>query len=213
MKDLIIPDSVYPYLRVQKGEINHIEDRKEFEAAYNNGLCDLFNVMLPHIPKNIKSSLDIGSGMGGIDILLRQYFWHDLYEDIEITLLDAEETPPICEKHDKPFNDLQVANEFFKANDCKIGRYITPENTTHWKWEISPLKFDLIFSVGSYCFHYSPEKYLQFVKERAHKDTVLIFDVRNRHTDWLEILRENFDEVAVLVESEKFTKRVFKVKC
>lgn len=205
MKDLIIPDSVYPYLRVQKGEINHIEDRAEFEAAYNKGLQELFNVMLPYIPKKIKSSLDIGSGMGGIDILLNLHFEQDVY------LLDAKQTDPVCEKHDKPFNSFKESLNFFHANDSDFSGYFDANNEKTRSQQ--KRKFDLILSVGSYCFHYSPEVYLDFVKASCHKDTVLIFDVRNRHTDWLEILRENFTEIAVILESEKFTKRVFKAKC
>lgn len=207
MKDLIIPDSVYPYLRVQKGEINHIEDRTEFEAAYNKGLQELFAIILPWIPKNMKSSLDIGSGMGGIDILLYQEFGHTYH------LLDAEFTVPVCEKHDKPFNDARIAYEFAKqVVPWKEFNYI-PHNAIDKFKELNPnYKFDLILSVGSYCFHYSPEKYLDFVKAACHKDAILIFDVRNRHSDWLEILRDNFDEVAIIVESEKYTKRVFRCK-
>lgn len=211
MKDLIIPDSVYPYLRVQKGEINHIEDRKEFEAAYNNGLCDLFNAMLPHIPKDMKSSLDIGSGMGGIDILLQRHFNHKVF------LLDGVSDLPVCVKHDIPFNNSRITESFFFENNCHaINSYWDPK-IKHFTEAVLKkgdlYKYDLILSVGSYCFHYSPLLYLDFVKASCHKDTVLIFDVRNRHADWLEILRENFTEVAVLVESEKFTKRVFKAKC
>lgn len=204
MNNLIIPDSVYPYLRVQKGEINRIEDRAEFEAAYNKGLQELFEVILPHIPVEMKSSLDIGSGMGGIDILLNKKFEQDVY------LLDAKQTPPLCEKHDKPFNSFKEALKFFHANAADFSGYFDADNEETRSQQ--KRKFDLIISVGSYCFHYSPEFYLDFVKASSHKDTVLIFDVRNRHTDWLEILRENFTEVAVLVESEKFTKRVFKAK-
>jgi hypothetical protein len=203
MNNLIIPDSAYPYLRVQKGEINHIEDRTSFEMAYNQGLQELLYQILPHIPTDIKSSLDIGSGMGGIDILLQQEFGHDVY------LLDAGKTPPVCIKHDIPFNDYEVVIKFFNANNSKIAGYNDPE----FMGEFPIIKMDLILSVGSYCFHYSPLIYLDFVKASCHKDTILIFDVRKRHIDWLEILCENFTEVAVILESEKFTKRVFKTKC
>lgn len=207
MNNLIIPDSVYPYLRVQKGEINHIEDRESFELAYNRGLNELLYQMLPHIPTGIKRSLDIGSGMGGIDILLQKHFKQDVF------LLDAAETPPICIKHDVPFNSYTVTKEFFKSNNAKLGGYGDASVPEDLEEIPTRFNFDLIFSVGSYCFHYSPEKYLKYLLfPWSHKDTVFIFDIRNRHTDWLEILRENFTETAVILESEKFTKRVFRVK-
>lgn len=204
MNNLTIPDSVYPYLRVQKGEINHIKDRESFELAYNRGLNELLYQMLPHIPTGIKTSLDIGSGMGGIDILLAKHFGNAL------DLLDAVHAPPVCIKHDVAFNDYEITKEFFSVNEAEIDFYWSPEDAEYCR--LITGKYDLIFSVGSYCFHYSPEKYLHFVRLSCHKDTVLIFDVRNRHTDWLEILRENFTETAVILESEKFTKRVFRVK-
>lgn len=204
MDNLVIPDSVYPYLRVQKGEINHIEDRKEFELAYNQGLNELLYQMVPHIPTDIKNSLDIGSGMGGIDILLNKHFKQNVY------LLDARQTPPICKKHDEPFNSFKEALKFFHQNDADFSGYFDANNKETRSQQ--KRKFDLIFSIGSYCFHYSPLVYLDFVKASCHKDTVLIFDIRNRHADWLEILRESFTETAIILESEKFTKRVFKVK-
>jgi len=207
---LTIPDSVYPYLRVQKGEINHIEDFASFKEAYNQGLKELFDLILPWVPAGLKTSLDIGSGMGGIDILLQKHFNHHVF------LLDALETPPICEKHDKPFNSYQTTEGFFYANgiDPDFLDYVPAKNAMHPETIsiFKSKKMDLILSVGSYCFHYSPLEYLNLVKAACHKETILIFDVRNRHTDWLEILRDNFTEVAVLLESEKFTKRVFKIK-
>ena len=202
MSNLIIPDSVYPYLRAQKGEINHIQDRQAFEAAYNKGLQELLAVILPYVPAGMKRSIDIGSGMGGIDILLHNLFKHDVF------LLDALDTPPVCTKHDRPFNNKNVLLEFWHENEKNRIFYYSPEDAS----KPIKVKFDLILSVGSYCFHYSPELYLDFVKASCHEDTVLIFDVRNRHADWLEILRDNFKEVAVILESEKFTKRVFKSK-
>ncbi len=203
IKNLKVSNEVYPYLMVQKGEINHIEDREEFVREYNVRLQQMLFKMLPHIPANIKSSLDIGSGMGGINILLQQHFKQRVY------LLDAFDTPAMCLKHDIPFNSFHVSTEFFRDNNAEISYYIDANFTDLGERVV---KSDLIISVGSYCFHYSPEKYLEFVKACCHKDTVLIFDVRNRHTDWLEILRENFVEVAVITEEEKFTKRVFHCK-
>lgn len=204
MRNLRIPDSVMPYLRVQKGEINHIEDNDEFKQAYIKGLNHQFDAIQPYIPAILDSSLDIGSGVGGIDILLQKKFNHAVY------LLDAVETDPICTKHDVPFNSSTVTREYFIANNSRVFGYIDPEDAQSGKM-FTP-KFDLIHSVGSYCFHYSPVKYLNFVKASCHESTVLIFDVRNTHPDWLEILRANFDEVAAIVCEAKFTKRVFKVK-
>lgn len=206
MPDLIIPDSVYPYLRVQKGEINHIEDRAEFERAYNDGLQKQFDVIKPFLPEILGASLDIGSGMAGIDILLQKEF------NNFVALIDAEETPPICTKHDVPFNSKNITFEFFRANNAKLWGYFPAEDINLKNDPVNPFKADLIHSVGSYCFHYSPEKYLQLVKQSCHEKTVLIFDVRNRHVDWLELLRDNFDEVAAIWAEEKFTKRVFKVR-
>ncbi len=204
MEDLIIPDSVYPYLRVQQEHINHIEDRKEFEKAYKDGLLKQFELMLPWIPKNMHASLDIGSGMGGIDILLNNNFHQST------CLVDALNTLPICKKHNVPFNDYNICSEFFKKNGIdEFLYYLSPKEFKR----ISPFTHvDLIISIKSYCFHYSPEVYLRQLYWWCHKETVLIFDVRNDRPAWLKILRENFTEIDVLLEKPKYTKRVFKWK-
>lgn len=200
MDKIIINDNHYEYLKVQKGEINHIEDRKDFEDAYNLGLSSLYESILPFVPVDLSSSLDVGSGLGGIDILLYKAFGQDVY------LLDAIDSPPVCVKHDSPFGNYYVTADFFIKNRASLNHYFSPDDLTYRR------KFDLILSIGSYCFHYSPLLYMDFIKTNSHAGTVLIFDVRNAHQDWLYILRENFEEVAVVTEDKKFTRRVFKCK-
>lgn len=198
---LTISDRAYKFLKIQQGALNKIESREEFERAYNEGLEILFDDIINFLPPNIKNSLDIGSGLGGIDILLQREFKHD------VSLMDALNTQPICIRHDVPFNDIDVTVDFWHTNKADLTNYFWPGN-----FNKCAEKFDLILSIQSYCFHYSPDVYLDIVKKCCHDNTVLIFDVRNQRKEWLATLRNNFDEIAVISESEKFTRRLFKCK-
>ena len=203
MENLKITDEHFKYLFVQKGDLSNIADRAEWEAAYNASTKRQLAGIVPWLRRSPANVLDIGSGLGGIGILLHKQF------GCKVRLLDSIDEPPVCTKHDKPFCSMEVARDFYAHNGVTEGdfSYVSP----HWQPTVSQ-KFDLIVSFGSYCFHYAPEVYLERVKKVCNSDTVLIFHVRNRHDDWLCTLREHFTEIGEQHHTPKFTERVFTCK-
>lgn len=205
MKDraIAVTDAAFPYLVLQQGALDHLKgDRIVWEDAYRARLAELFAQIAPHLPKTCARILDVGGGMGGIDILLHRHF------GAEISIVDGLDDPPVMVRHDKTFNSLVVAAQFLEANGVRDFRLRPPI-----AFRTDPLGSgkvaDLVVSFASWCFHYPPAEYLEAVKAACHADTILILDVREGRADWLQQLLGVFDPVAATVYP-KFTRWILK---
>lgn len=197
---MIISDEVFPYLLLQKGELYWLNgDRQQWEKAYDDDIQTIYTNIAPYIPDQCHSVLDIGGGMGGVNIWI-----HRNHGGTKVAVLDGENDPPEMTRHAWTFNDLGVTRKFLKSNGVDSFLPIAANKL------IAPRPFDLITSYGSWCFHYSPETYLDFVKACCTDQTVLIIDTRIIHKDWLETLNQTFNHVALIDHGNKHDRYVFK---
>lgn len=173
-----VRDEHFPYLFLQKGELDYLKgDRVAWQAAYERSLEDDFASIKRYLPEQCGSVLDIGGGLGGIDILLAR-----CYPGLQVRILDGEADAPKLILHDQTFNHMEATRSFLEANGVTDFGYYTPA-------KLLPLRpFDLIISLRSWCFHYSPRTYLEFVRCCCGPNTRLIIDVRNGRADWMQQL-------------------------
>lgn len=199
---LIIEDRHFAYLRLQKGSIRDLErDRTAWRSAFERNLADDYAGMVPYLPKSCNSILDIGGGLGAIDVLLARKYG----VTCEVCVLDGESDPPLMNLHRKTFNDMRVTADFLRKNGVARFSCYTPSRLEN------PRPFDLIISLGSWCFHYAPETYLEFVRSCCRVGTTLIIDVRKGKTEWSKTLERTFRLRAVLHLRPKFDRVVFQV--
>lgn len=199
---LIVEDEHFEYLREQKGSIRDLApNRDAWLNAYRHKLDVDFAGLLPHLPNNCGSILDIGGGLGGIDVALVRRFG----VDCEVCILDGVADLPMMYLHRQTFNNMAVTRDFLSKNGVKNFSYRTPEHPG------LPRPFDLIISTGSWCFHYPPETYLEFVKACCHAGTVLIVDIRKHKAGWLKTMKQSFRARAVAKSQTKFDRMVFSV--
>jgi len=195
---MIVEDSHFEYLKLQKGSLHQlVGDRAAWQAAYEQSLGEDLASMEAHLPETCRSVLDVGSGLGGIDVLLNRK-----YPGLQVRLMDGTNDPAVMTFHNRTYNDMMIAGDFQHKNGvAKFGYYSIPPK--------GPVDFDLIVSLGSWCFHYGPTAYLSFVKQCCHAGTVLILDVRADKPLWREELRETFTEIACAKAARKFNRLVF----
>lgn len=197
-ESLIVEDEHFSYLKIQKGSLDKLShDRVAWQAAYEEALTRDFGSIRSYLPTKCNSVLDIGGGLGGIDVLLARKY------GCGICILDGEADAPVMELHRKTFNHMGVARDFLTKNGVGGFDYLTPEQMT-------PRPFDLIISLGSWCFHYPPSTYLDFVVSCCHSETMLVVDVRKQKPDWLKQLQELFTPRAVVHHSSKFDRWIFR---
>ena len=140
-------------------------------------ISDTFDLIKPYLDNNqIKNVLDIGCGLGLINIFIYNYFKCNLY------LLDKS----VIEEN-KWFNgfgnvnsmgfygNLSAAKELLILNDVPVNNInlIEPEQLNLIK-----NKLDLVISLLSWCHHYPYNTYSELVYQKLNKNGKIIIDCR-----------------------------------
>ena len=177
-----------------KTEYNVTSDSPERDISYAlsiMGYRDL-ELIAPYLPnnKNVDHNiLDIGCGLGVIDVLLSKH-----YPNANFYLQDKSESIDSNKKYNgfnqtyQYYNNIELLREFLTNNGLKTFNIVDGE-------EINSiiLKFDVIMSLLSCGWHYSLLSYLDFIKGHLNEDGILIVDVRNETEEGL--LYETFHNV------------------
>lgn len=201
MRKIELTNAAFEYLYIQRGDISHIEDRYDWHIAYEAALYAQFASIEAYLPKvPFCSALDIGGGMGGINILLNEHY----NGDFTTTIVDGINDPCVMHRHAQTFNNARIAADFLSLNGVPGISVQSPE----WDFNTSN-KFDLVISFASFGFHYPPSVYLDRIARIITPQTVLIFDVR-RDRDWERNFLEAFGPARIVAEGRKFQRMVFR---
>lgn len=213
---LSIDDEQFQYLHLQKGSLDPLKhDRNAWAAAYIRGLRQDFEEMKPYLPIECSSILDVGSGLGGIDIILQRHYESqadgETFTLPALYLMDGVDDKPVMELHRKTFNNARVAKAFMMDNDVPASHVfcIDPadKNTIH---DESP--YDVILSLGSWCFHYAPATYLDMLVGCATAETIFVLDVRRDKGEWIEQLTAKLKQVESIRDAAKFDRGVYRLR-
>lgn len=198
---LIVEPRHREYLVLQRGDIDQFSwDDDLWHEAYERRLRETFLSIKPFLPEVCSSVLDVGSGLGGMNILLNHHYGGGLH----VCLLDGVNDSPIMKAHRRTFNNMEVAQDFLWKNGVGDFSFYSPD------LKRQPRPFDLITSYRSWCFHYEPATYLQFVRACCHMHTTLIIDVRRGMPHWREALEKRFRLSAAVHGSSKCDRLVYK---
>jgi len=196
---LSVTDEDFAYLSLQQGAVADLAyDRSTWEKAYAERLYETYQSMVPYLPRRCSRILDIGSGLGGIDVLLNRHYGGK----VEIVPVDGKEDRPVMERHALTFNSEKVTRQFLANNGVARISYYAPTALP------SPTHFSLVVSIASWCFHYPPGVYLSFVRGCMQNRSRLIVDVRDRE-DWLSLMAQSFEEIACANVARKSRRMVY----
>lgn len=195
---MIVDEEHFAYLSIQKGGLHHlVTDYDAWKRAYEDSLLDDLEDLRGCFP--VKSVLDIGSGLGGINALINE----ENGGEVDVCLLDGANDPPIMNLHRNTFNNMRVAADFLRKNGVHSVSFEPPAAP-------QSRPFDLIISLGSWCFHYEPETYLEFVMGCFVPGTKLVLDVRRDKPRWQKTLAEAFGSpVSVIRTLRKADRTLF----
>lgn len=201
--EVIVTDEAFPYLVAQRGALDGLKgDRAAWEAAYRRDLSETFEGIRPHLPGACFTVLDVGGGMGGIDVLVSRQ-----YGAVDVEIIDGRDGNPAVERHATPFSHAAVARRFLAANGVHRLRAISPEETRM----ACPVgsSVDLVLSFAAWCFHIEPAVYLSYVRERCRAGTVVILDLRKDRKDWAAELAAVFTPIALISAAHKYLRMVY----
>lgn len=181
--------------------------RKRVEKLFNKEMAAEYEQMKPYLPEHTHAILDIGAGVGGIDILLGNHYKAD---HPAIYLLDKTEMPGkvyygLREKGCF-YNSLELARDLLTENGIRPDQIFLQEATDDNRI-ISDTKFDLIVSLISWGFYYPIATYLDQAYEKLSDRGVVILDVRT-HGDGIALLRQKFSRTQVIFKAHKHVRIV-----
>lgn len=182
--------------------------KARIERLYTNDLEKTYSSFAALISKSPSKILDIGAGMGGINVLT---YKNSRNPKPEIWLLDKSGETPFCNAgFHQNAEDFSYYNSFDLAIDCLVLNGVPKEKIKTVDILSSPFpqkaRFDLIYSFLSLGFHYSVSVYLDQTYNALSEGGTLIIDVR-RGTEGEDFLRAKFlKEPMLIYEEEKFVR-------
>lgn len=207
-KPIVMPEAAWPYAQIQRGSLDHLRhDRAAWLERYEHALIAQLVDIAPWIP--IRSGapriLDIGGGIGGIDVLLSRY-----YEGrAGVNICDGVADQAVVVRHAQTFNSMGATAEFLEANGVEFEDILSPEHFQE-RAQAWGGTFDLVVSFGAWCFHIPPAVYLGAVRHVLRPGGVLIVERRRRQFEWERDLRWAFDKpIATCGEAEKWIREVY----
>ncbi|MDG3547085.1 hypothetical protein [Methanobacterium formicicum] len=181
--------------------IKSIIFKSQIIIEYNKDLFKEYSIIKPFLPSDIKSILDIGCGVAGIDVLLSKHYENN----VDIFLLDKTSVDDKVyyhfEKKGSFYNSLNVSKDLLEINGIKPLKIHLQEATDNNRIKFNT-KFDLIISFISWGFHYPISTYLDEVYEKLSAYGVLIVDIR-RGTGEENEIREKFGNCNIIFKTPK----------
>jgi len=173
-------------------------------------LVDFFEI-LPFVPTTPSSILNIGAGIGYLDIILSK-----LYSSSTLNYYLIEKETSENELHydgsehsmKKMILPLMLLSKNFQENKIQNAFFYSPNNfKENIKNITKPINF--IISIRSYCYLYAIDEYYEEIKIISNKDTFLIVDV---HIDYTNEFKNKFIPLKQIKAYKTFTRVLAKLK-
>lgn len=150
---MYIPQAAFKYIKQQRTNIiNPLRYTEQMEADFER--------IKPFLPEKVDAIVDIGCGVGGIDVLLAKH-----YKKAKLFLMDGDGDNPTYGFGDCDFyNSSEVTSEVMKSNGVR-------------DFEMIPIgdipECDLIISLYSWGYHYPVDTYIKDAVIKC-KDRVIL---------------------------------------
>ena len=168
-------------------ELYELLNKKRIEELQKNEMCEILDTIRTYLPSAPSAMLDIGAGLGAIDLTL----YHHFDSNPTLYLLDKEGVSPtrhggyhVSAKDFPHYHSFQCTRNFLEANGVPADKIKTIDIATS---SFPTEKFDLVVSLLSWGFHFSVDTYIQDVYKQLKKGGRLIIDIR-KGTDGIETL-------------------------
>jgi len=168
---------------------------KIMEAEYNN--IEKFLVRGQRI-------LSIGSGVGGLEIIINSKFDSCIFTFIERDFISKKIRYGWDNLNSEGYNSLKLLEKFLNMNNLSSQNF---ELIDYDKNYLPKKKYDLITSLYSLDYHYKFEIYEDYLRKSSNSNTTIIFD-----TIRPEYFEKIFEKVEVIKEDNDTlhkSKRVF----
>ena len=149
-------------------------DSKIIREKYYQIMANEFSMIERFIDSNDKIFLSIGSGIGGLELIINQKFKNNKYHFIEKNYVSKKVSYGWDGMENKEaYNDLNLQKDFLKMNDMNENQINIYDFDND---KLPKKKFDIIISLFSLDYHYDFSLYQNYLKKISKPDTKIIFD-------------------------------------
>lgn len=171
---------------------------KDLEKSVEKLFKKEFEIIKQYLPKGAKNIVDIGCGLGVLDIFLNKFY----NNQANFFLLDKNRVDKKIKygfnSNYESYNNLNETKKLLLSNDVSLNSLKIFD--VEKKIKINK-KIDLIISLKSMGYHYPLEQYMSLFKTCCHKNTIFIFDVYKKNYEINE-LKKYFDFVNIIHEEK-----------
>ena len=181
---------------------------KKISENYSKIMGEEFNTIRKFV-ENKKNFLSIGSGIGGLELLILKTIPNSHVSFIEKNYISDKIKYGWDNSNREGYNDLNQLDFFLKNNEVSKERY---QIFDFDKDNFPTNNFDILLSIYSLDYHYDFEIYLNYLKKVMKKESTLIFDtIRPKYFKdifkHVEIVKEDSNTVH---KSKRVACRIFK---
>ena len=186
------PDMI-KYIRLQRTGYGNNEN---IESCYVKNVQRDYDNIQKFLPVECSNILDIGCGLGGIDLLLSQH-----YKGLpNLNLFDYTQTDKKIHygyaEQASVYNDLDLTAQFLKMNGVEQDKIHTHNVLDGFPKQ----KYEIIISLLSCGFHYPVTTYIQEIVNC--RNGIVILDIRKGSDQMIE-LKKHFNSIVVMTEYSK----------
>ena len=185
---------------------------KVIEDDFIDAIANEYGCMKNFLPAECSAILDIGCGVGGIDIML----YHHYHGAVNLYLLDRTYIPAGRLKYrfgggHEFYNSFDATKSLLSMNDVAPIHMNFVNAADDFSIDIGDdIRFDLVISSVAWGFHFPVSTYLDQVYDLMNPGGHLIMDVR-KGTDGCDVLEERFGKLTQVEERRKRT-RILAIK-
>ena len=161
-----------------------------------------------YLPKNVENIMDIGCGLGIINIYLNQIYNNQPnFFLLDKNRIDKEIKYGFSSEYES-YNDLNQTKNLLLNNNINFLHTIDVEKDIKIE-----NKIDLVISLKSMGYHYPIDEYLKLFRTCCDDNTCFIFDVSEGYYN-ASLLKKYFDVVDIIYEEKSIhsLKRLFCTK-
>ena len=178
--------------------INYFQDINLEQKVFNK-IKEEFETLKNYLPSNVKNIMDIGCGIGLINIFLNDYF----IDCQKFYLLDKNKIDSKIvygfSDHYESYSITNITKNFLINNNIQEHKLNLID--VNKKFSIKSNSIDLCISLVSMGYHYPFSQYLDIIKEVSNNNTVFIFDIASEFQD-ITSLRDHFGDIKIIEESK-----------
>ena len=173
---------------------------------YYKIMLEEFLTIKRFINANDKFFLGIGSGIGGLELLINRNFKDKNYYFIERNYVSKKVKYGWGGMVNKEaYNNLELQKNFLKINnmnESQINIYDYDKN------DLPEIKFDIIISLYSLDYHYDFDLYTRYLKKISNTNTKIIFD-----TIRSDYFKKIFKNVEIIKSDDNTTHKSKRIIC